>query len=538
MANARDVKNRIKSVKNISQITRALEAVSASRVRRAQERANASRDYAEKAWEILLNVQAATVGTLPHPLLQSREEVNAYLVVVITSDRGLAGAFNTNILRVANRFEQRADAPVKYVAIGRKGRDSLIRQGKDLIAEFSDLPANPSISDIRPIVQVCINAFLDGEVDEVLIAYTDFINMLTQRPVALSWLPLTPHGHGEMVVQEYAKDKPQVTEDASDYEYEPNTAAVLDEIVPRFSELQLYQAILESQASEHAARMNAMRNATDNASQLVDDLTLEYNKARQAAITSEILDIVGGANALADATAEKGPKQRKSARELFATLGQQNGSNGNGAAAAGVNAVVAEETPVEEAVAPSAPDIVEQPEPTEDMDDLARIEGIGPRITAALRDANFDTFVKVRDASEAELRAAIEVAGIKFAPSLPTWSQQAGLAADGRWDELDVLQQNLTAGRPQEADDLLRLEGVGPKVSQALIEAGFDTYRKIADASEDELRQAIEVAGMRLAPSLNTWSEQAEYAARGDWDGLQQFQNTLVAGRRVDDGDA
>ena len=155
MASAREVKNRIKSVKNIAQITRALEAVSASRVRRAQERVMASRNYAEKAWEILLNVNAASKGQAPHPMLTQREEVANVLVVLITSDRGLAGSYNTNVIRVAERFEQRVGKPVKYITVGRKGRDSMIRQGKNVLAEFSDLPATPSVSDIAPIANLC-----------------------------------------------------------------------------------------------------------------------------------------------------------------------------------------------------------------------------------------------------------------------------------------------------------------------------------------------------------------------------------------------
>jgi F-type H+-transporting ATPase subunit gamma len=294
----REVKNRIRSVKNISQITRALEAVSASRVRKAQARVLASRAFAEKAWEILLNVQNATKGAVPHPLLTEREEVKAVMVVVVTSDRGLAGSYNSNIIRVAERFVNRFGKPVQFVTVGRKGRDTLARVGANIVAEFSDLPAEPGIADIAPIARLAKDAFLSGEVDEVMIAYTDFINMLTQRPVILSWLPLTPTTTANQVVSEYVKDVPTVTDGNLDYEYEPNAAAVIDEIVPRFTELQLYQALLEALASEHAARMAAMRNATDNASQLVDDLTLEYNKARQASITNEILDIVGGANAL------------------------------------------------------------------------------------------------------------------------------------------------------------------------------------------------------------------------------------------------
>lgn len=294
----REVRNRIRSVKNISQITRALEAVSASRVRKAQSRVLASRAYSQKAWEILVNIQNASKGTAMHPLLTAREEVNRVMVILITSDRGLAGSYNTNIIRVAERFERRLGKPVEYVTIGRKGRDSLVRARANIVAEFSDISTEPTIADISPIARLAQDAYLTGHVDEVLVAYTDFINMLTQRPAVLGWLPLTTETIASQVAADYVKDVPNVSASVSDYEYEPNAAAVLDEIVPRFTELQLYQALLEAQASEHAARMSAMRNATDNAGQLVSDLTLEYNKARQAAITSEILDIVGGANAL------------------------------------------------------------------------------------------------------------------------------------------------------------------------------------------------------------------------------------------------
>ena len=301
MPTLREVKNRIRSVRNIAQITRALEAVSASRVRRAQARVLASRVYAEKAWEILVNVQAASKNLPLHPLLTEREEINRVMVVVITSDRGLAGAYNTNILRVAQRFESRLGKPVDYVTVGRKGRDSLARLGANIVASFTDMSAEPKVSDITPIARIAMDAYLDGQADEVLIAYTDFINMLAQRPAVLGWLPLTTHTVAEQVAAEYVKDVAAVTDGTQNYEYEPSATAVVDEIVPRFTELQLYQALLEAQASEHAARMAAMKNATDNATQLTADLTLQYNKARQAEITAEILDIVGGANALQQA---------------------------------------------------------------------------------------------------------------------------------------------------------------------------------------------------------------------------------------------
>lgn len=441
MASARDVKNRIKSVKNISQITRALEAVSASRVRRAQERVLASRNYAEKAWEILLNVNAASKGQAPHPMLTEREEINNVLIVLITSDKGLAGSYNTNVIRVADRFEQRVGKPVKYVTIGRKGRDSMIRQGKNVLAEFSDLPASPSVSDIAPIAKICMEEFLNGNVDEVLIAYTDFINMLTQSPVVLSWLPLTPNSVANQVAAEYVKEVPEISDSATDYEYEPSPAAVIDEIVPRFTELQLYQALLESIASEHAARMSAMRSATDNASSLVEDLTLEYNKARQAAITSEILDIVGGASAL-EATLKAKAESQTAAQgqavidSMVSSVGEASKPSTNGKA----KKAESKKTAKKQAKAQSKTTVAEP-------DDLKKIEGIGPKMARALNDAGIFTFAQLADANEEQLTQAVEDAGMRFAPSLPTWAEQAGYADKGDWDGLQTLQDSLKGGR-------------------------------------------------------------------------------------------
>ena len=194
MPTSREIRNRIGSVKNIGQITRALEAVSASRVRKSQARVLASRAYAEKAWEILLNIQAASKGGPLHPLLTKREEINNIMVVLITSDRGLAGAFNTNIIRVAQRFLARLEQPVKFVTVGRKGRDALIRSGANVVAEFSGISDDMTISDLAPIAHLAIDEFLKGEIDDVFIAYTDFINTLTQRPAVLGWLPLNLTG--------------------------------------------------------------------------------------------------------------------------------------------------------------------------------------------------------------------------------------------------------------------------------------------------------------------------------------------------------
>lgn len=438
MATPREVRNRIKSVRNISQITRALEAVSASRVRRAQERAFASRNYSEKAWEILLNVQHASKGEIGHPLLTAREDIQALLVVLITSDRGLAGAYNSNILRVAQRFEERIGKPVKYIAVGRKGRDTLIRAGKDVIAEFSDLPADSTIADISPISKIAMDAFLNGEVDEVLIAYTDFINMMTQAPAVLGWMPLSTDTESRRVAAEYVKDAPEVTEGAYAYEFEPGAEAVLDEIVPRFTEIQLYQALLESQASEHAARMTAMHNATDNASNLVGDLTLEYNKARQAAITNEILDIVGGANALEASLKMKAAEQ--------AVVAFTNGTSAQKTQPAVSRAKVESEPKSKVAPKATVPKKSSRKSTKKD-DDLTTIEGIGPKMSKALIAAGIDTFQKLTQASEDDLRAAVEAAGMRLAPSLGTWAEQASYAAKDDWDGLQALQDNLKGGR-------------------------------------------------------------------------------------------
>ncbi len=285
---------RIKSVKNISQVTRALEAVSAAKVRKAVQAVTATRAYATKAWQVLTHVAAQPGRHSLHPLLTVHPEPKNTLVLVLTGDRGLAGAYNTNVVRyVAQRFDQ-YQLPVQYIAVGRKGRDLLFRRRKQVVADFSNLPAAPTFADVSAIGRMAVEMFLKGEVDEVYMIYTDFINMGRQLTTMKKLLPLEV-GSGEGRVVDF---EPHVGPTAA-YEYEPDQREILDEIIPRFTALQVYQAVLESQASEHAARMIAMRNATDNAKELVGALQLAYNKVRQQAITNDILDIVGGAEALA-----------------------------------------------------------------------------------------------------------------------------------------------------------------------------------------------------------------------------------------------
>lgn len=294
MASAREMRLRIKSVKNISQVTRALETVSASKVRKAITAVTATRSYATKAWQVLKHVAEQPGRESLHPLLSKRPSVKNSLVVVITGDRGLAGAYNSNVIRFTAQKFDRYHVPVQYITIGRKGRDLLIRRQKKVIAEFSNLPAAPRFNDVSAIGRLAVEEYSKGNVDEVFLVYTDFINMGRQIARVKRLLPLELE-EGERVVDfEHRSNGP-----AAAYEYEPDQRELLDQIIPRFTALQVYQAILESLASEHAARMVAMRNATDNAKELVSALQLVYNKVRQQTITNDILDIVGGAEALA-----------------------------------------------------------------------------------------------------------------------------------------------------------------------------------------------------------------------------------------------
>ncbi len=299
MATERELNKRIKSIGNISQVTGALAAVSASKASKSQRQVEATRAYAGKAFEILNNLASQPgVGSTGHPLLTVRSEIKSAYLVLITSDRGLAGAYNSNIVIRAESFIQAMNVPVKVITVGRKGRDLMIRRGYDVIATFDDMPDSLSILDIMAIAQIVTNDYLEGKADEVFVAYTDFVNLVTRIPRVKQLLPLKPLDFEGMAVAEYVSSVDLTGVSERVYSYEPQPAALLDTVVPRFTQLQLYQALLEAQASEHSARMVAMNNATDNAAELIDILTLERNKARQTTITSEILDIVGGAEAL------------------------------------------------------------------------------------------------------------------------------------------------------------------------------------------------------------------------------------------------
>ncbi|MCI0397543.1 MAG: ATP synthase F1 subunit gamma [Chloroflexi bacterium] len=299
MATERELNKRIRSVKNISQVTSALAAVSAAKASKAQHQVAATRAYAGKAYEILINLASQPgVGETGHPLLTTRPTIRNTALILITGDRGLAGAYNANIVGQAERFIHALTTPAQVVAVGRKGRDLMIRRGYNVVASFDGIPDEPSLMDVSPIAQVVIDDFLAGKVDDVFIVYTDFVSLVTRIPTAKQLLPLKPLDLEGMALSEYVKHVDLTGVAQRVYSYEPEPAVLLNTIVPRFTELQIYQAVLEAKASEHSARMVAMNNATDNAAELIDILILERNKARQSNITSEILDIVGGAEAL------------------------------------------------------------------------------------------------------------------------------------------------------------------------------------------------------------------------------------------------
>lgn len=299
MPSAKEMRLRIRSIKNLSQVTKALETVSASKVRKAVQAESATRPYTEKSWKVLVHLARQPGRASLHPLLTQRMQVKKILVIMISSDRGLAGSYNVNIVRHTLQRFQKSEVPVSYITVGRKGRDMMIRRGSQVMAEFSDIPNAPTFADLSFIGRMAIDEYLKGNVDEVYVAFTEFRNMIKQEPVIEKLLPLDI----EITTQTHGRSTAHPS--SAVFVYEPDESSLLDEIIPRFTALQVYQAILSSQASEHAARMVSMRNATDSARDLVTVLQMDYNKARQQAITNEMLDIAGGANALAETIAGK-----------------------------------------------------------------------------------------------------------------------------------------------------------------------------------------------------------------------------------------
>ena len=282
MASQRDIRRRIGSVKNIKQITRAMQFVAASKLKRAQDATLAARPYSEKLDEVLADL-AAVLGQEDHPLL-AKPEGGKRLIVLITTDRPLSGPLNTNIVRFVSRDIVDNPGDVVLITVGRKGRDAMRRSGLPLEAHFATFGDRPAFADVLPLARLVTDDFLAGTYGRVDIVYSTFVSTLVQRPTALTILPIQPSEDTEGIP-------------GNQFIFEPSASAVLEQLLPRYVATRLFQAVLEAKASEESSRMVAMKNATENAEELIEDLTLSYNKVRQANITREMIEIASGANA-------------------------------------------------------------------------------------------------------------------------------------------------------------------------------------------------------------------------------------------------
>jgi F-type H+-transporting ATPase subunit gamma len=289
MANTQDIRRRIKSIRNTAQITKAMQMVAASKMRKAQEHALAGRPYAALMNRVFVSLQRRTDPRL-HPLLAVRP-LNKELVLIISTDKGLCGALNTNLFREASNFDP---AKTAFVVSGKKARQFIARTKRELLADF-ELKDSPSFLEAKPISKFCMEKFLRHEVDKVSVLYTHFINTINQRAALQTLLPISSF---DLPKSEAAHGDGQSNDPMLGYTFEPDAEVVLDSMLPYYVSYEVFQMILDARASEHSARMVAMKNATDNANQFIKDLTLEYNKMRQAGITTELLEIATAQMAL------------------------------------------------------------------------------------------------------------------------------------------------------------------------------------------------------------------------------------------------
>ncbi len=285
MPSLRQIRRRIRSIENTGKVTKAMEMIAASKMRRAQAAVLAGRPYSEKIQEVIAHLAAQpTEQDVVQPLLEQRE-VRRIQVVQITPDRGLCGGLHSNLNRRVAQFISQQSVPVSLISVGRKGRDFMIRYGQDVKAAFTGLGDRPVVADTSVISRMVVDDYSEGSFDQVFISYMEFVSTTVQQPLVRQLLPIVP---AEL----------QATQRVG-YIYEPDASTVLESLLPRFVEMEIYHAVLELIASEQSARMVAMRNATDSASEMVTDLTLLANKVRQETITSELLDLISGAAAVA-----------------------------------------------------------------------------------------------------------------------------------------------------------------------------------------------------------------------------------------------
>ena len=297
----REIKRRIKSIKSTRQITKAMEMVSVVKMRKAVDAVLKTRRYSELAWEIVTNL-SKTVEAEKHPLLVKREEKRVGLVV-ISSNRGLCGGFNAQLINTINDFIKKVKQEKKEVDIivfGRKGREAMYKFGYNVIAEFEKMDVTTRIAEILPLARLVVDDYINEKYDKVAVAYTDYVSSLVQQSRVRAILPISKKDTELGAVGVEKEDDREAKEEKTfgEYIFEPSDSEVLIQVIPRLIETQLFQTVLESNASEHAARMMAMKNATDAADDMITDLTFNFNQARQASITQEIAEISGGKIAL------------------------------------------------------------------------------------------------------------------------------------------------------------------------------------------------------------------------------------------------
>ena len=289
MASGKEIRSKIKSVQNTKKITKAMEMVAASKMRKAQDRMRAARPYADTIRRLAANLSAATISDYKHPFLATVGQIKRVGIIVVTTDKGLCGGMNTNVLRLAlntmKEWDGKGATEIRVAAIGNKGLGFMQRMGAKVVSQVTQLGDTPHLEKLIGPVKVMIDAFQAGELDAVYLSFTRFINTMKQEPVLEQLLPLTG-------------DRLGTPEGTWDYLYEPDPQVVIDELLVRYVEALVYQAVAENMASEQSARMVAMKAASDNAGNVIGELQLVYNKTRQAAITKELSEIVGGAAAV------------------------------------------------------------------------------------------------------------------------------------------------------------------------------------------------------------------------------------------------
>ncbi len=316
-ANTRDIVRRIKSVNNTKKITKAMEMVAASKMRRAVNMVLATRPYANLSWNTVLNLSRVN-GNNEHPLLEGREKYRKILLVLFSSNRGLCGGYNVQVVNKAInsiKKHENGDKITEIMTVGKKGAEMMARNGYNIVADFEKPDLATGVYEVRDLADMIIDNFLKGEHDKIMVAYTDFVSSLNQVPRVKQILPIDLNSQDEYLgivgkdervgmTKDFIKQKEEKYLKSGkhflEYKFEPSAKEVLDEILPRLIEIQLYQALLEANASEHSARMINMRNATEAAGDMIEELTLYYNKARQASVTSEIAEISAGATAMSE----------------------------------------------------------------------------------------------------------------------------------------------------------------------------------------------------------------------------------------------